>query len=198
MEPHNPEPTILSHQEIYHGKIVNLHVDHVQLPSGKAGLREVVLHPGGVTVVPILADGRLLLVRQFRYPLQKFILELPAGKLDSKQTPLETIRRELEEEAGYRADRFTHEFSFYTSPGISNEIIHLFIARDLHPVSQNPEEGEHITVEAYTLDECLKKIESGEIADGKTMIGILWCSRLLNSGRARQSRDFQSGLPFNG
>jgi ADP-ribose pyrophosphatase len=177
MEKQNPETKILSHEEIYRGIIVTLHVDQVQLPSGRPGIREVVHHPGGVVIVPVLEDGRLVLVRQFRYPLKKYILEFPAGKLDSNQTPLETITRELEEEAGYRAETITHEFSFYSTPGISDEIIHLFIASGLCPVSQRLEEGEHITIEKYTLDECLDKIRTGEIADGKTLLGILWYGR---------------------
>ncbi len=174
MELQNPETRILSHEEVYRGIIVTLHVDKIQLPSGRAGTREVVHHPGGVVVVPVLDDGRLVLVRQFRYPLKKYILEFPAGKLDSNQSPGETITRELEEEAGYRADTMTLEFSFYSTPGISDEIIHLFVARGLRPVSQRLEEGEHISVETYTLSECLDKIRTGEIADGKTLIGILW------------------------
>ena len=174
MEIPNPETVILDHKELYRGKIINLHVDTVQLPAGTRAVREVVLHPGGVAVVPVLDDGRIVLIRQFRYPLQKYILELPAGKLDTGQSPLETIQREMEEEIGYRARALTHEFSFYTSPGISNEIIHFFVASGLSPVPQCLQEGEHITVEHYTPDQCLCKIATGEIADGKTILGILW------------------------
>ena len=173
MEHENPETAVVSHQEVYRGKIVALHVDTIRKPSGGTSIREVVLHPGGVAAVPVLADGRILLIRQFRYPIGKFILEIPAGKLDSGQPPLETIARELEEETGYSAGDLTHECTFYTSPGISNESIHLFIARELIHSAQRLEEGEHITVEAYSLDECLQKIESGEICDGKTILGIL-------------------------
>jgi ADP-ribose pyrophosphatase len=172
----NPESVILERNEAYRGKIVNLRVDTIQLPSGAKAIREVVTHPGGVTAIPVLADGRILLIRQFRYPLQKFILELPAGKLDSGQSPEDTIKRELEEESGYHPNFLEYACSFYTSPGISNELIHLFIARNLTPVAQRLEEGEHITVEAHTIEECLKKIRSGEIADGKTILGILWYS----------------------
>jgi ADP-ribose pyrophosphatase len=174
MKTENPESVILECNEAYRGKIVNLRVDTIELPSGAKAIREVVTHPGGVAAIPILADGRLLLIRQFRYPLQQFILELPAGKLDSGQSPADTIARELEEESGYHPNSLEYVCFFYTSPGISNELIHLFIARDLKPVSQRLEEGEHITVEAHTLEECLKKIKSGEIADGKTILGILW------------------------
>ncbi len=186
MENENPETAVLNHQEVYHGKIVNLHVDTIRQESGRTTIREVVLHPGGVAAIPVLDDGRLLLIRQFRYPIGKFILEIPAGKLDSGQTPPDTIARELQEETGYRAGTLTYECAFYTTPGISDELIHLFVARDLTRSSQSLEEGEHITVEAYSLEECLKKIEAGEILDGKTILGILWYQMkfLLKSGRS--------------
>jgi ADP-ribose pyrophosphatase len=174
MEPENPETAIVKHEEPYRGKIVTLHVDTIRQASGGTTIREVVLHPGGVTAVPVLDDGRLLLIRQFRYPVRKYIYELPAGKLDSGQTPRDTMARELEEETGHKAGSLTHACSFYTTPGISNEIIHLFIAKNLTPCRQRLEEGEHITVEALTLDACLEKIGTGEICDGKTVLGILW------------------------
>jgi len=174
MDEKNPETAVLHHEEIYRGKIVSLHVDTLRLPSGRSTIREVVLHPGGVVAVPVLDDGRLLLIRQFRYPLQQYILEFPAGKLDSNQSPLDTIKRELEEETGYRAESWSHECSFYTSPGISNEILHLYLARGLTPLGQRLEEGEHITVAIHSLDQCLLKIRSGEISDGKTVLGVLW------------------------
>jgi ADP-ribose pyrophosphatase len=170
----NPETAVVSHEEIYRGKIVTLHVDTILQPSGRTTIREVVLHPGGVTAVPVLDDGRILLIRQFRYPIGKFILELPAGKLDSGQPPQETVARELEEEIGYRAGALKYETTFYTTPGISNEAIHFFIARELTQCAQRLEEGEHLTVEAYSMDECLEKIKAGEISDGKTILGILW------------------------
>jgi ADP-ribose diphosphatase len=170
----NPEAEIVKHEELYSGKIVKLHVDTIRQASGSTSIREVVLHPGGVLAVPILDDGRVVLIRQFRYPLRKYILEFPAGKLDSDLSPEETIARELEEETGYRAQALTHECSFYTSPGISNELLHLFMARELEPVQQRLEEGEHISVERYTLEECLAKVVRGEIMDGKTLLGLLW------------------------
>lgn len=174
MEFENPEKSVIDHQEIYRGKIVTLHVDTIRQASGSTTIREVVLHPGGVTAVPVLDDGRLLLIRQFRYPVGKFILELPAGKLDSGQPPLETMAREMEEETGYRAGVLSYQFSFYTTPGISDERIHFFIARDLTRCAQRLEEGEHITPEAYSPGECMNKIKTGEINDAKTVLGILW------------------------
>jgi ADP-ribose pyrophosphatase len=181
----NPETAVVSHREIYRGNIIALHVDEIMQKSGKTTIREVVLHPGGVTAVPLLDDGRILLIRQFRYPIGKYILELPAGKLDTGQSPEDTIARELEEEIGHRPGTLKYETTFYTTPGISDEAIHYFIARDLTPCAQRLEEGEHITVEAYSIDECLEKIKSGEINDGKTILGILWYKWLL-SPQARQ------------
>ena len=127
----NPESALLNHEVIYSGKIVALHVDTIRQASGTKSIREVVLHPGGVAAVPLLADGRVLLIRQFRYPIGKYILEIPAGKLDSGLSPLETIAREIEEETGYSAGQITQECTFYTTLGISNESIYLFLARDL-------------------------------------------------------------------
>jgi len=174
MNEKNPETKILSHREVYSGKIVKLHVDTTLQESGESTMREVILHPGGVAAIPVLDDGRIVLIRQFRYPLGKYIWEIPAGKLDSGQTPLDTIARELEEEIGYTAGTLTKACSFYTSPGFCDEVIHLFIARGLRPCVQRLEVGEHITPEARTLDECLEMIASGEIMDGKSVLGILW------------------------
>jgi|SoiMethySBSTD1v2_1073268.scaffolds.fasta_scaffold684601_2 ADP-ribose pyrophosphatase len=170
----NPEAEVVKREELYNGKIVRLHVDTIRQASGNTSIREVVSHPGGVLAVPVLNDGRLVLVRQFRYPLQKYILEFPAGKLDSHLSPQETIALELEEEVGYHARLLTHECSFYTSPGISNELLHLFLARDLQSVPQRLEEGEHISVECYSLDDCLAQALRGEITDGKTLLGLFW------------------------
>jgi ADP-ribose pyrophosphatase len=173
MHEKNPETEILSHKEVYSGKIVRLHVDAIRQETGESTIREVVRHPGGVAAVPVLDDGRIVLIRQFRYPLGKYIWEIPAGKLDSGQTPRDTIARELEEEIGCTAETLTELCSFYTSPGFCDEVIYLFIARGLVPCVQRLEPGEHITTEARTLDECLEMIASGEIMDGKSIAGIL-------------------------
>jgi len=184
-----PETTIAQHDVIYRGKVVDLFVDTVRLPSGRDVIREVVHHPGGVVALPLLDDGRLLLIRQFRYPLQKYILEFPAGKLDSGQSPLDTMRRELEEETGCQAEILRYEFSFHTSPGFCDEIIHFFFASGLTHTAQRLEEGEHITLERYTLAECLQMIQTGEIADGKTILALLWYqNRICCEGSAHISR----------
>jgi ADP-ribose pyrophosphatase len=178
MNQENPESAVLDHREIYSGKIVGLHVDTIRQASGNTTIREVVRHPGGVAAIPVLNDGRLLLIRQFRYAIGAFILEIPAGKLDSGQSPIDTAAREIEEETGYVAGELVPATTFYTTPGICNESIHLFLARNLTLRAQRLEEGEHITVEAYSLEECLEKIRTGEINDGKTILGILWYHHL--------------------
>jgi ADP-ribose pyrophosphatase len=173
----NPETAVARHEVIYRGKIVDLEVDTVRMPSGRDMIREVVKHPGGVVAIPVLDTGNLLLIRQFRYPLQKYILEFPAGKLDRVHSPLDNIRRELEEETGYLAKEMRFVFSFHTTPGFCDEIIHLYLATGLVRAEQRLEEGEHITVVSYTPDECLHLIDTGEIADAKTILGILWYRR---------------------
>ncbi len=173
----NPETEVIRHVEVYHGKVVDLVVDRVKLPSGSEVIREVVKHPGGVCAVPVLDDGRLLMIRQFRYPLQRYILEFPAGKLDSGQSPLDTVKRELEEETGCRAASMEYQFSFNTSVGFCDEVIHLFVAQGLTVAEQRLEEGEHITLERHSVAECLQMIETGKLADAKTILGILWYKR---------------------
>ena len=180
MNEKNPEMAVLNHREVYSGKIVKLHVDTIRQESGESTIREVVIHPGGVAAIPVLDDGRIVLVRQFRYPLGKYIWEIPAGKLDSGQTPHDTIARELEEEIGYSAKTLAEACSFYTSPGFCNEIIYLFVARDLVPCTRQPEVGEHITPVTRTLEECLEMIASGEIMDGKSILGLLWFEQSIN------------------
>jgi len=173
MNEKNPETEILNRREVYNGKIVSLYVDTIRREPGESAIREVVRHPGGVAAIPVLDDDRIVLIRQFRYPTGKYIWEIPAGKLDDGLTPRDTIARELEEEIGYAAETLTEMCSFYSSPGFCDEVIHLFIARGLVPCARRPEPGEYITPEARSLDECLRMIASGEIMDGKSILGIL-------------------------
>ncbi|MDR1728049.1 MAG: NUDIX hydrolase [Acidobacteriota bacterium] len=173
MDEKNPESDLLD-RKAYNGKILKLHVDTVRLESGESTIREVVRHPGGVAAIPVMDDGRIVLIRQFRYPLGKFIWEIPAGKLDSGQSPRDTAARELEEEIGCVAGTLTAACAFYSSPGFCDEVIHLFVASDLTPCPRRLEVGEHITPEPRTLAECLQMVASGEIMDGKSVLGLLW------------------------
>ena len=166
------EPTTET-RRIHEGRIINLREDTVQTPSGRLAKREIVEHKGAVCVVPVLADGRVILVRQYRKPAEAALLEIPAGGLEKGEVPLDAARRELEEECGYHAARLAPIFSCYLAPGYSTEIIHGFLAEDLTPTATNPDEDENVEVEIYTLDELLPMIDDNRISDAKTICGVL-------------------------
>jgi ADP-ribose pyrophosphatase len=164
---------ILDSQCIYDGKIVRLEVDQLEF-GGRATIREVVRHPGGVVLLGIRDDGLIPFVRQLRYPMQEEILELPAGKLDPGEDPREAAAREMEEETGYRPVNLKHVFSFYATPGFCDEILHLFYSPQLIKTARKPEFDEYLEVEFYTPDEALQLALSGKIRDAKTLTAVLW------------------------
>ncbi len=164
---------ILDSQCIYDGKIVRLEVDQLEF-DGRATIREVVRHPGGVVLLGIRDDGLIPFVSQLRYPMQEEVLELPAGKLDPGEDPREAAAREMEEETGYRPVDIEHVFSFYASPGFCDELLHLFYSSQLIKTTSNPEFDEFLKVEFYTPDEALKLALSGKIRDAKTLTAVLW------------------------
>ncbi len=157
---------------VYEGKIVNLRVDQVKLPSGNTSTREVVDHPGSVGIVAIDKDRKIILIRQFRYPVGEVLWEIPAGKLDPGESPLDCARRELEEETSYVAGHLEKIVSFYTSPGFSSEMLHLFLATDLILGCGQPDDDENIRT--YRLSQEITKgmIETGKIRDAKTLLGL--------------------------
>ncbi|NLP41147.1 MAG: NUDIX hydrolase [Veillonellaceae bacterium] len=167
----------ISAEKIYDGKILKVHRDTVMLPNNREATREVVDHPGAVAVVPILDDGRIVLVKQFRYPIGKVTLEIPAGKLDNNEDPEECVARELREETGYVAKQMIKLTSIYTAPGFTNEIIHLYIARDLVKKEVCPDEDEFVDVEIYTPSDINTMINNSTITDAKTLIGLLLAGR---------------------
>jgi len=158
---------------VFAGKILTIRCDTVELPNGKEASRELVVHPGAVAVVPVRNDGKIILVRQYRYPIDKITLEIPAGKLDQGEEPDDCVRRELEEETGYKANTIRKLASVYTTPGFTNEIIHLYIAEDLIMTEQCPDEDEFLNAEAYTRSDIKKMIADGTINDAKSMLGLL-------------------------
>ena len=173
---------IIKRDRRYVGKVFNLIVDEVEYPSGNRGVREVAEHPGGAVIVPLMEDGTIILVRQFRYPIQKFIYELPAGKLDPSEDPKVCAGRELEEETGYVASRLEKLTAIYTTPGFCSEQLHIYLATDLKksPKGQSLEEGEKtLTFERVPLKKAVEMIEKGEIVDGKSICGILMTERRL-------------------
>ena len=167
----NEQP--LSADYKYRGRINNLRVDTALLPNGSSATREVVEHPGGVCVAALTEDGCLLFVRQFRYPYQKVLLELPAGKLDPGEDPLEAGKRELREETGAEAARYESLGELYPSPGYCGEIIHLYAATGLTFGQMSPDEDEFLEVEKIPLEEAARMVLDNEIADAKTQAAVL-------------------------
>lgn len=169
------EEKTIDSQVIYEGKVVKLKVDKVLLPDGKQSEREVINHPGAVAIIAVTPQNRLILVRQFRKALEKTILEIPAGKLEAGEDPVQCARRELQEETGYFAANFNPVVSFYTSPGFADEHLHLFWADDLQAGEVNLDQDEFVELVEYSLDECLEAIQSKEICDAKTVLAVhLW------------------------
>jgi ADP-ribose diphosphatase len=158
---------------LFRGKVFDLKVDEIEYDSGNKGIREVAVHPGGAVVVPVKDDGKIIMVNQFRYPFQKNILELPAGKLDKNEDPYNCAVRELEEETGYKAGKVEKLGSIYTTPGFCTEILHIYLARELIPGDHNREEGEHgMEVHEFTFNEIEEKIRNNEIVDAKSICGF--------------------------
>lgn len=166
------EKTKLS-KYVYRGKILNLRTDTVSLPGGKSAAREIIEHGGAAAVVPVLGDGRIVLIKQYRKPVEKSLLEIPAGKLDRGETPLECARRELEEETGYKALSFEKLLVFYPTPGYSSEKITVFKAENLEETAKRPDDDEFIEVLELGKKETGELIKTGRIRDGKTIAGVL-------------------------
>jgi ADP-ribose pyrophosphatase len=177
-----PEPKqsarVLQHRRVYAGQVVSLDVDEVSEPGGVRGTREVVRQSGSVAALPVLADGRIVLVRQYRYAVDALVWELPAGRRDPDETPEAGARRELEEEVGLRAGALEPLAQFWTTPGFCDEVMHLFRATALEAVPPRPEADERIEQASFTLEAALAMLRRGEIRDGKTLVALL-----LEAGR---------------
>jgi len=169
----------LESKRIFEGRLVNLRVDTVELPSGRTATREVVEHKGAVAIVPMLDHEKIVLVRQFRQPAGAVLLEIPAGTLDEGEDPAGCARRELVEEIGYFPGKLTEMFHSYLAPGYSTEMLHTFLAEDLRQVGQNNDVDEFIEVVPVSLRDAVEMVISGEIVDAKSICGILLASRLF-------------------
>jgi len=164
---------IVKSDVVYNGKVFNTKVDQIEYKSGNKAVREVAEHPGGAVVVPITGNGKIVMVTQHRFPVDKILLELPAGKLSKGEDPFVCAVRELEEETGYKSDNVKEIGTIYTTPGYSSEKLWIYLARGLEPGNHNREEGEFgMEVFELTLEEVEQKIYNGEIVDGKTICGI--------------------------
>ncbi|MCG7339691.1 NUDIX hydrolase [Staphylococcus sp. ACRSN] len=159
-------------EEIYNGKIINLEVHDVTLPDGQKSKRELVYHNGAVAVCALTPDNEIILVRQFRKPAEKTMLEIPAGKLEQGEDREEAAKRELEEETGYIAERLELITEMYGSPGFSNEKISIYFAKDLKIGQMNLDEDEFIVLENVKINDIKSLLQSGELEDAKTIIAL--------------------------
>lgn len=168
---------VLNSEQIYKGRIIELRLDRIVEPGGIEAGRELVVHPGSVVVLPVFPDGRVLLVRQFRYAARRSLWELVAGGLEPREKPLKAAARELQEETGYRARRFKLLFSFFSSPGILREHMYLVIAQGLTAGKATPEEDERLEVRIFKPAQLARMLREKKIEDAKTLIGLMWLFR---------------------
>ncbi len=173
----------LETRRLYTGRAISLDVDRIRLPTGRETTREIVRHPGSVVIVPVLGEGHLLLIRQFRYAVGEVLWEFPAGTLDRAAESAEACaHRELEEETGYRAGRLIRLGEFFTAPGFADERMYVFQAEDLQPAAQRLDSDELIEVFPMPWDLVQEKVRQGEIRDGKTL-AALYLYTLARLGR---------------
>jgi ADP-ribose pyrophosphatase len=184
------EEQVVDSRLVHHGRYLDVRVDTIQRADGSTGTRDVVKHPGAIAVLALDDDARLLLVRQWRIPAGRAMLEIPAGTLDVHEGVTEdadiAARRELEEETGSRASSWRRLASFWTAPGFATELMHLYLATGLESVHGDdrlaPDEDERLELSRFTIDEALAMVVEGEIVDAKSMLGILWLDRLRRTG----------------
>jgi len=171
---------IVKSEVIFKGKVFNTIVNQIEYDSGNKAVREVAEHPGGAVVVPVTNDGKIVMVTQHRFPMNKVLLELPAGKLNKDEDPFICAVRELEEETGYKSNNVKELGSIYTTPGYSTEKLWIYLAKDLKTGNHNREEGEFgMDVLELSFDEVENKIYSGDIVDSKTICGIFLAKKII-------------------
>ncbi|RYM05080.1 NUDIX hydrolase [Sporolactobacillus sp. THM7-7] len=168
-------------KDIFKGKVVHLVIDKVVLPNGEESTREVVKHPGAVAVIAINKEGKILLVRQYRYALGKIIYEIPAGKLEPGEDPNDSALRELEEETGYRCEKIEPIASFYSSPGFSDELLHIYYTDTLVQGRQHLDNDEFLEVCAVDLEEAVRMVQDHRIADAKSVYAIQYLQLTLKN-----------------
>lgn len=171
------QETVLDSQTLFEGKMISLHYQHVQLANGQTSTREVVLHPGAVAILAEPQPLHLVFVQQYRIAPGETLLEIPAGKLETDETPADCAKRELEEETGYRCSCLSPVYEFYTSPGFANEKIFLFHATDLRAGHSQLDDDELLHVHVLHRDEVLARLADGSFRDAKTLVAVLWWLR---------------------
>ncbi len=166
-------------EQVYRGRFLDVRRDEVRLPDGQTANREYVVHPGAVMIVPLLDDGRVVIERQFRYPMGRVMIEFPAGKLDAGEPPLKCAVRELAEETGYRAREWARAGILHNAIAYSTEGIGVWFARGLTLGERHLDAGEFLDVESAAPDQLDQMARSGELTDAKTLIGLLWLQNWL-------------------
>jgi len=179
---HLREDTVRS-ELIFDGKVVKLYKDEARLEDGTVVSRELIKHPGGVCVVPLDDEGNVYMVKQFRYPFQTQLIEIPAGKLEPGEDHRECGLRELKEEAGAECGKFTYLGKLYPTVAYDSEIIHMYLAQELSFGEQHLDEDEFLDVFKLPLDKAIEMVMNGEIVDSKTQIALLKTKLLLESGK---------------
>lgn len=169
----------IASEEKYKGIIVRVRLDDAELHTGRPVKREVVEHPGGVGVLPVDEEFNCYMVRQFRYPFGRMLLEIPAGKRENKEDPLLCAERELSEETGFEAEELIDLGECYTSPGISTEVLYVYLALGLKPGKSHPDEGEYLNVEKIPLKTLSEMVMRNEIPDAKTVVAVLKAEKYL-------------------
>ena len=170
--------TKISSEQKFSGRLIDLYLDQVELPDGETATREWIDHPGAVCLIPILPDGKICLIRQFRYGPGEEFIEIPAGKLDAGEAPLDCAYRELEEETGYRANKLTFLTNIHPAIGFSNEKMWMYLAEELELSKRKLDEDEFLELLPTPLNKALEWVFSGKITDVKTIIGIMWMKKL--------------------
>jgi ADP-ribose pyrophosphatase len=178
----NQEPTIDS-KVVFEGRILTLRVDSVRLPNGRETTREIAEHSDSVCIVPIDEQGNILLVRQYRKPVEMDLLEVPAGGIEEGEVPEEAVQRELQEEIGYTAGNLQHLSSFWLAPGWCTEYMHAYLATDLMPSNLAADDDEFISVVRVPLAESLDMVKQGQIRDAKSISSLLMASQVLQDAR---------------
>ena len=170
--------TKISSEQKFSGRLIDLYLDQVELPNGETTTREWIDHPGAVCLIPILPDGKICLIRQFRYGPGEEFIEIPAGKLDAGEAPLDCAYRELEEETGYRTNKLTFLTNIHPAIGFSNEKMWMYLAEELELSKKKLDEDEFLELLPTPLNKALEWVFSGKITDVKTIIGIMWLKEL--------------------
>jgi ADP-ribose pyrophosphatase len=176
----NYEEKTVSEKHIYTGNIINVEKVTVTLPDGRLATRDIVRHPGASAVIPLNKSDELYMVRQYRKPLEAVSLEIPAGKLDPGEDPAVCAERELKEETGLSASQIIHIASIHSTPGFSDEILHLYAAVGLQEGDACADEDEFISTEKYKVDELIRMVLDGKITDAKSIIGIFLADKIIS------------------